>query len=53
MLDGGHLFYFAFEWLTGKPVPESFQSVGQLIGLFILVGLFGIAVYNDIFRIIS
>ena len=53
MLDGGHLFYFAFEWLTGKPVPESFQSVGQFIGLFLLVGLFGIAVYNDIFRIIS
>ncbi|MBP7370321.1 MAG: RIP metalloprotease RseP, partial [Arenimonas sp.] len=53
MLDGGHLFYFAFEWLTGKPVSESFQAVGQYIGLFLLVGLFGIAVYNDIFRIIS
>ncbi|HWS40749.1 MAG TPA: RIP metalloprotease RseP [Arenimonas sp.] len=53
MLDGGHLFYFAFEWLTGKPVTESFQAVGQFIGLFLLVGLFGIAIYNDIFRIIS
>lgn len=53
MLDGGHLFYFAVEWLTGKPVSESFQAVGQTIGLFLLVGLFGIAVYNDIFRIIS
>jgi regulator of sigma E protease len=53
MLDGGHLFYFAVEWLTGKPVSESFQAAGQTIGLFLLVGLFGIAVYNDIFRIIS
>lgn len=53
MLDGGHLFYFSFEWLTGKPISESFQAVGQYIGLFLLVGLFGIAIYNDIFRIIS
>jgi regulator of sigma E protease len=53
MLDGGHLFYFGFEWLTGKPVSETFQAMGQYIGLFLLVGLFGIAIYNDIFRIIS
>ena len=53
MLDGGHLFYFGFEWLTGKPVSESFQAVGQYIGLILLFGLFGIAIYNDIFRIIS
>lgn len=53
MLDGGHLFYFGFEWLTGKPVSESIQAVGQYIGLILLFGLFGIAIYNDIFRIIS
>lgn len=53
MLDGGHLFYFAFEWLTGKPVSESFQAIGQTIGLVLLFGLFGIAIFNDFFRIIS
>lgn len=53
MLDGGHLLYFTIEGLTGKPVSESFQSVGQAIGMFLLISLFGIAIFNDFFRIIS
>jgi regulator of sigma E protease len=53
MLDGGHLLYFAIEGLTGKPVSESFQAVGQAIGMFLLISLFGIAIFNDFFRIIS
>ncbi len=53
VLDGGHLFYLVLEWLTGKPVSESFQAVGQTIGLVLLFGLFGIAIFNDFFRIIS
>ena len=53
ILDGGHLFYLALEWLTGKPVSESFQAAGQTIGLVLLFGLFGIAIFNDFFRIIS
>ncbi len=53
VLDGGHLFYLVLEWLTGKPVSESVQAVGQTIGLVLLFGLFGIAIYNDFFRIIS
>ena len=53
MLDGGHLLYFCIEWLTGKPVSESFQAVGQAVGMFLLISLFGIAIFNDFFRIIS
>ena len=53
ILDGGHLFYLGLEWLTGKPVSESFQAAGQTIGLVLLFGLFGIAIFNDFFRIIS
>ncbi len=53
ILDGGHLFYLVLEWLTGKPVSESFQAAGQTIGLVLLFGLFGIAIFNDFFRIIS
>jgi regulator of sigma E protease len=49
VLDGGHLFYL----VTGKPVSESFQAVGQTIGMVLLFGLFGIAIFNDFFRIIS
>jgi regulator of sigma E protease len=53
ILDGGHLMYLALEWLTGKPVSESFQAIGQTIGIVLLLGLFGIAIFNDFFRIIS
>lgn len=53
VLDGGHLLYFAIEWATGKPLSETAQAVGQRIGLLLLAGLIGIAIFNDFFRIIS
>lgn len=53
LLDGGHLFYFAYEWATGKAPAESVQAIGQYIGVFLLAGLLGIAIFNDFFRIIS
>lgn len=52
LLDGGHLLYYAWEWLTGKPVPENVQAFGQRIGLFLLVALLGIALFNDFLRIL-
>ncbi len=53
MLDGGHLVYFAVEALTGKPVSERIQIIGQQIGLVLLGGLMFLAFYNDIFRIMQ
>lgn len=53
LLDGGHLLYFAYEWTTGKAPAESAQAIGQYIGIFLLAGLLGIAIFNDFFRIIS
>jgi len=53
LLDGGHLLYFAYEWATGKAPAESVQAIGQYIGIFLLAGLLGIAIFNDFFRIIS
>lgn len=52
ILDGGHLLYFAYEWLAGRPLSENLQLIGQKIGLFVLVALLGIALFNDFFRII-
>jgi regulator of sigma E protease len=52
LLDGGHLLYYASEWLTGRPVPENVQAFGQKIGLFLLVALLGIALFNDFLRIL-
>ena len=52
LLDGGHLAYYIIEFITGKPVSDSIQIVGQQIGLVLLLGLMGIALYNDFSRLL-
>jgi regulator of sigma E protease len=51
MLDGGHLLYYAFELLIGRPLPERIQMMGQNIGIFLLACLMSLAFYNDIVRL--
>ncbi len=51
MLDGGHLIYYLIESITRRPVPEAIQIYGQQAGLFLLLGLMGLAIYNDLMRI--
>jgi regulator of sigma E protease len=51
VLDGGHLLYFLIEWIKGSPVSEQGQIIGQSIGLAMIVGLMGIAIFNDILRL--
>ena len=51
MLDGGHLMYFLYEWITGKPVSEQVQEVGFRVGTVLLLTLMGIALFNDIARL--
>jgi regulator of sigma E protease len=50
ILDGGHLMYYTFELITGKPVPESIQEVGFRIGAVLLFMLMAVAITNDIAR---
>lgn len=52
VLDGGHLLYYAFEAVRGKPLSETVQAWGQQIGIILLVGLMLLAFYNDITRIL-
>jgi regulator of sigma E protease len=52
LLDGGHLLYYLIEFVARKPVSEHIQAYGQQIGLVMLLGLMGLAVYNDILRIL-
>jgi regulator of sigma E protease len=52
MLDGGHLMYYLIESIIRKPVPEAVQLYGQHIGLMFLLGLMGLAIFNDIMRIL-
>lgn len=51
VLDGGHLFYYAIEAVTRKPIPESVQEFGLRFGLLIIAGIMFIAFYNDLNRL--
>ena len=51
VLDGGHLVFFVFEWLIGRPVPEQVQIQGIRIGMALLMGLMFFAFYNDLMRL--
>lgn len=51
VLDGGHLLYYIVEAAKGSPVPERVQAAGYRLGLFLVVGLMVIALYNDVMRL--
>ena len=53
MLDGGHLVYYAVEVVTGKPVSEKIQIVGQQLGLALLGTLMVFVFYQDILRLVT
>ena len=53
LLDGGHLFYYAVEFVRGRPVSDETMYVGHRIGIALLVGLMGLAVYNDLARLLG
>ncbi len=51
VLDGGHLMYYAAEWIRGKPVSERMQMLGIRIGLSLMLMLMLVAFFNDISRL--
>jgi len=51
VLDGGHLMYYMVEAVKGSPVSEKIQMAGYRLGLFLVVGLMVIALYNDVMRL--
>lgn len=53
VLDGGHLMYYLAELIRGKPLPERVMEIGQRIGLTLLAMLMGLALFNDILRLVS
>lgn len=50
MLDGGHLMYYLFEGLTGRPVSEWWLRHLQRAGALILFLLMALALSNDLAR---
>lgn len=51
VLDGGHLLFYTVELLAGRPVPEKIQSLGYQVGLFMVLGMMMLALYNDFTRL--
>ncbi|KQT49018.1 RIP metalloprotease RseP [Aureimonas sp. Leaf454] len=48
MLDGGHLLFYAYEAIRGKPLSERVQEVGFRLGLVLVLSLMVFAFWNDI-----
>ena len=52
LLDGGHLFFYIIEIIKGSPVNESVQQVFAKFGLFVILSLTFVALYNDLIRLL-
>lgn len=51
VLDGGHLLYYLIELIARRPVPERVQMWGLQMGIFLIMGIMMLAIYNDITRL--
>lgn len=53
MLDGGHLMYYLFEGVTGRPVSDVWLDRLQRGGLAIMLLMMSLALYNDVARLLG
>jgi regulator of sigma E protease len=50
VLDGGHLMFFSYEAITGRPVNMRAMEIAQQVGVAFLITLMVAVTYNDIIR---
>lgn len=48
VLDGGHLLFYIVEAIRGKPLSEKLMNVLLKIGMFLLLMLMSLSIFNDI-----
>ena len=48
LLDGGHLMFYAFEKILGRPLSQKTQEGFFRIGMFLLLSLMFFATFNDL-----
>jgi regulator of sigma E protease len=53
MLDGGHLMYYVFEAVTGRPVSDAWLDWLQRGGVAIMLTMMLLALYNDVARLLG
>jgi len=53
LLDGGHLLNYLIEMIKGSPLSDVVQAQMQRVGIFFLVMLMSLALYNDLARLVG
>ena len=53
LLDGGHLMFYAYEWIRKRPLSERKQEIGFKIGFALVMMLMIYATWNDIMHFVS
>lgn len=53
MLDGGHLLYYAFEAVRGRPLAEKVQEYGFRVGMALVLLLMVVVTWNDLIGMVS
>lgn len=53
VLDGGHLMYYLFEAVTGRPVSDLWLERLQRGGVAIMLAMMSLAIYNDLARLLG
>jgi regulator of sigma E protease len=51
-LDGGHVVFLLYEWITGKEAPQKILEYAQYIGFFLLLSLMIYANGNDLIQLV-
>jgi regulator of sigma E protease len=53
VLDGGHLLYYGYEAIAGRPLGARAQAIGFRVGLALLASLMLFVTWNDISNLLS
>lgn len=53
VLDGGHLMYYAYEAVAGRPMGARLQAIGFRVGFALVASLMLFVTWNDINNILS
>ncbi|HEV2949962.1 MAG TPA: site-2 protease family protein [Gemmataceae bacterium] len=50
VLDGGHMVFLIYEWIRGKPAPETVRVAATYVGLAAILSLMVLVIYLDVRR---
>lgn len=53
IVDGGLFLFLVYEKIRGRPPSVGFQNAATIVGLCLIVGVFLLASYNDVMRLIG